>query len=178
MHRFFVSAAAAAILCGLSFSGAVAASQVAGPSRAVAPAIAGYTPRYLVTFFESNTSNPLARSATVVSVTNPNAVPCNVGVEWKYGHAGIAATATVAVAPGDTVELCSRSVPSAINTCDTNSNLTFNEGTAIISSVTGAQCAALQLSARTVYSASTTDLPISSFTDAKVVRWGLRNIGD
>lgn len=142
---------------------------------------AGITARYLVTYLKSNTSDPALRSATIVTVTNETITKnCTVAVEWKTGGISTACTTSLTLGPGKVADFCSRSVPSGITSCDITCapELTFNEGNAVVGSSTNeVGCDKIAVSARTVYTATTTDSPVSAITDAKIVKF-TGNIGD
>lgn len=156
-----------------------------GVSRTSAPAAfpAGTIARYRVTYFKSNTSDVNLRTASVISVTNhaPFGVNCTVAVDWKLGTGANACSTSVSVAPGATVDFCSRPVPAGVTTCNSTcpgAGLTAVEGNAAIASTNSTDCARIAVSARTYYTASTTDSPVSAITDAKIVRVGNGNTGD
>lgn len=138
-------------------------------------------PRYLVTYFKSNTSPVVLRTASIVSITNQSLVSCSVGVQWRAGGTLASCGATLAIPPGGQVDFCTRPIAFGTTICNSTcpgAGLTLHEGNAIVASSSTAACANIAISARTVYTTTTTDFPISAITDAKVVRFGTGNIGD
>lgn len=142
---------------------------------------AGTAARYRVTYFKSNTSTTALRTATIVTVTNQTVTKnCLVAVEWKVGGTFTTCTTSLTLAPGAVADFCSRSIPSGITSCNSTCSpeLTFDEGNATVgSSSTEAGCEKIAVSARTVYTATTDDAPVSAITDAKIVPLN-KNIGD
>jgi hypothetical protein len=171
--------AAAALACGM---GASAFAQDDTPTgRAVNPALpAGTVARYLVTYMKSNTATTALRTATIISVTNQSSSTCKVAVDWKVGGTSTACTTTLSLSPGSELDFCSRTIPDGITTCNAtcSPSLTFNEGNAVVGSSTTTGCEKIALSARTVYTSSTSDSPVNGITDAKIVKFGAGNIGD
>ncbi|MCI0736047.1 MAG: hypothetical protein L0Y50_07220 [Beijerinckiaceae bacterium] len=140
---------------------------------------AGTVARYRVTYFYSNTSANPPRSVSIVSITNQSAVTCRVAVDWKIGFGGVACATNLLLGAGNTADFCTRSIPVGITACNsTCPGLNFTEGSAIVASSTTTTCDRIAVSARTVYTGSTSDAAISAITDAKVVRFGFGNIGD
>lgn len=142
---------------------------------------AGTAARYRVTYANSQTRVAALRSASIVSITNQSTVTCRVAVDWNFGAGGIACSANLVITPGMTADFCTRPIPGAITSCNSTcpgAGLTFFEGNATVGSSTIAGCEKIAVSARTVYTASTTDSPVSAITDAKVVKIGSGNIGD
>jgi hypothetical protein len=136
--------------------------------------------RYLVTFLKSRTTDPL-RSATVVSVTNQAEKACQVSVEWARGFEPPAAcTTTVRLDPGTTTDLCSRTIPEPLTTCNgtCEPELTFHEGRAVVSSSTEKGCDRLGVSARVHYTTGDTDENLAAISDSKIVPFGKGNRGD
>lgn len=173
---------AAAVLSVLGSPAALAQDDTPIGRRAGPQALpAGITARYLVTYLKSNTSDTALRSATIVSVTNETITKnCTVAVEWKTGGTLTACTTSLTLAPGQVADFCSRSVPSGITSCNAicAPELIFNEGNAVVgSSTTEVGCDKIAVSARTVYTATTTDSPVSAIMDAKIVKL-TGNIGD
>ena len=141
----------------------------------------GTIARYRVTYFRSSTTTPALRSASVVSVTNHNSATCTVSIDWNFGAGGTVCTTTLAIAPGNQLDFCSRSIPGGTTVCNSTcpgAGLTAHEGSAIVGSSTTVGCDRIALSARTIYTSTTTDAPIDAITDAKVVRIGAGNSGD
>jgi hypothetical protein len=179
---------AAALTFGMPPFGAVAedraddAPSQAARSGQIAPNLlpAGTVARYRVTYFKSNTAVIALRSASIVSITNGNSGSCKVAVDWRTGGTVSSCTSSLVIGPGSTQDFCSRTIPGGITTCNAtcSPSLTFNEGSAVVGSATTTGCERIELSARTVYTASTTDSPVSAITDAKVVRYNFPNIGD
>jgi hypothetical protein len=161
---------------------AAAAPDEDGPTSLAGPQLpAGYTARYRVTYFSSQTGVAALRSASIVSVTNHNTATCAVAVDWKLGLGGVVCTTAINVAPGNTVDFCTRTLPAGVTSCNSTCaapGLTNAEGSAIVGSRTVTGCERIAVSARTVYTQTTTDSPVSAITDAKVVRIGLGNSGD
>jgi hypothetical protein len=142
---------------------------------------AGTVSRYVVTYFRSATVDPALRTASVVSITNENTSSCLVAVDWRFGvGASTACTISATLAPQTQLDFCSRTVPDGITTCNVtcSPSLTNNEGSARVGSATTTGCEKIAVSARTYYTGSTTDKPVSAITDAKVVRYGFGNSGD
>jgi hypothetical protein len=153
----------------------------AGASPQASPALpVGTTARYRVTFFKSNTTVTALRTASIVSITNGNTASCLAAVDWRTGGTATSCTSSLVIGPGSTLDFCSRTIPSGITTCNATCfpSLTFNEGSAVVGSATTLGCERIQLSARTVYTATTTDSPVSAITDANVVRFPFGNNGD
>ena len=179
--------AAAALTFGMPPSGALAEdpaddapSPAARFSQVVPILPAGTVARYRVTFFKSNTAVTALRTASIVSITNGNMGSCKVAVDWRTGGTVSSCTSSLVIGPGSTQDFCSRTIPSGITTCNAtcSPSLTFNEGSAVVGSATTPGCEKIELSARTVYTASTSDSPVSAITDANVVKYNQPNIGD
>jgi hypothetical protein len=180
--------AAAALTFGMPPSGALAQDPADDAPRSgqvapnfVAPILpAGTVARYRVTFFKSNTSVTALRTASIVSITNGNSGSCKVAVDWRTGGTASSCVTSLVIGPGSTQDFCSRTIPSGITTCNGTCfpSLTFNEGSAVVGSATTPGCEKIELSARTVYTASTSDSPVSAITDANVVKYNQPNIGD
>jgi hypothetical protein len=174
--------AAAALACGM---GATAFAQDDTPTRSsvtsVTPALpAGTVARYLVTYMKSNTATTALRTATIISVTNQSSSTCRVAVDWKVGGTSTVCTTTLSLSPRSELDFCSRTIPDGITTCNAtcSPSLTFKEGKAVVGSSTTTGCEKIALSARTVYTSSTSDSPVNGITDAKIVKFGAGNIGD
>lgn len=157
-----------------------------GPAKgtAVAPALpAGTVARYRITYAISTTSVTALRSVSIASITNQSPVTCTVAVDWRVGFGGVACSTSISLGPGSTADFCTRPIPGFLTTCNSTcpgaTGATF-EGNAIVGSSTTTGCQRIAVSARTVYTASTSDSPISAITDAKVVKigTGTGNIGD
>ena len=149
-------------------------------SEFAAPALpTGHVARYRVTYMKSNTAATALRTATVVSITNQSSVSCGTSVDFKVGSSTVCTT-SVTIAPGTTVDHCSRTIPSGITSCNAtcSPSLTFDEGHAIVGSSSTTGCEKIAVSARTYYTSSTSDSPVSAVTDAKVVKLGVGNAGD
>lgn len=181
----FILLAAAALTLGMGASDALAQDDAgAGQLSASPPQLpVGTVARYRVTFFKSTTTTAALRTASIVSATNANLTggpSCTVAVDWRTGGTSNACSTNIVIAPGATLDFCSRTIPTGITTCNStcSPSLTFNEGSAVIGSSTTTGCEKIALSARTVYTSSTTDSPVSAITDAKIVRWGFGNSGD
>jgi hypothetical protein len=136
-------------------------------------------PRYLVTYFNSQTASVGLRSASIVSITNQSSVSCRVFVDWKLEDGQLECGDELSIGPGVEVDFCTRAIPTAITKCNSicSPNLIFSEGYAIVGS-TKAGCKKIAVSSRTVYTAYPADIPVFGITDAKVVRSGSGNIGD
>jgi hypothetical protein len=174
---------AAALTFGLPASDALAQNRPdearPGPKQlSLLPS--GTVPRYLVTFFRSVTADPALRTASIVSITNQSPVDCQVAVDWKLGFGGVVCGTNLVIGPGVQADFCSRTVPDGITTCNStcSPSLVFDEGSAIVGSATTTGCGNIAVSARTYYTASTTDSPVSAITDPKVVKFGFGNSGD
>lgn len=153
--------------------------EAAGGRFAAQPALpAGTVARYRVTYFKSNTAAAALRTASIVSATNQSGVSCTIAVDWRTGGTVVSLTQSLVVAPGAQVDFCTRAIPSGITSCNATGALTFNEGNAVVGSSTTTTCERIAVSARTVYTGTTTDAPVSAITDAKIVRIGLGNNGD
>jgi hypothetical protein len=143
----------------------------------------GTTARFRVGWMKSRVSSP--RSATVVSVTNEGTGSCTVSVDWRKGFSvtgpgGVVCTTTFAgLERGQTADLCSRSVPSEVETCTTvcSPELTFDQGNAVVGSTATAACAKITVSARTYYFTDS-DTVISGITDPSIAKFGVGNVGD
>lgn len=145
------------------------------------PSVAGIpsTPRYLVTYMNSQTSNDAMRSATVVSVTNQSRLVNRVFVTFFKGFTDDSSPvgmAAFAIPPQFTVDFASRSLPGELTVTNAISNpeLTFDEGRAIVSSM----WPEIGVSARVYYTAGDADERLHTITDAKVVVYGAGNRGD
>jgi hypothetical protein len=138
----------------------------------------GTVPRYRATYFKSNTASSTLRTASIVSATNQSGITCLIAVDWRTGGTATSLSQSLSVGPRAQVDFCTRAIPSGITTCNATGALTFNEGNAVVGSSTTIGCERTAISARAVYTGSTTDAPVSAITDAKVVRIGLGNIGD
>jgi hypothetical protein len=142
------------------------------------PAIPG-TPRYLVTYMNSQTRNEAMRSATVVSITNQSRLTNRVWVSFFKGFtddSSSVATVGFAIPPQYTVDFASRSLPGELTVTNAvaNPELTFDEGRAVVSSM----WPEIGVSARVIYTAGDNDERLHAITDSKVVRYGNRNRGD
>lgn len=139
----------------------------------------GHLPRYRATFMKSNTLAPALRTATVVSITNQSSLSCSTSVDFRVGAASVCTT-IVTVPPGATVDHCSRVIPTGMTSCNAtcSPSLTAHEGHAVIGSTSIISCDNIVASARTYYTGSTTDAPVSAITDAKIVKFGTPNAGD
>jgi hypothetical protein len=144
---------------------------------------AGQVRRFLVTYMNSQRVAAI-RSATVVSVTNQSlTASCSISVDWFRGASAFNApvcTTNITVAPGRTVDHCSRPLPDAITACNATCNpaLTFDEGRAVISSTNAPECSRVASSARVYYTTGSGDSGVSAITDSKILRFGLPNTGD
>jgi hypothetical protein len=145
-----------------------------GPLLPIFPA----TPRYLVTYMNSQTADPV-RSATVVTVTNQSRDDCRVAVSYFPGLSNNSSPvcSTSFIIPADlTIDFCSRSLPGPITVCDSicSPDLTFDEGRAIVSST----CREIGVSARVYYTSGANDDEVAAISDSKIVLFGQGNIGD
>ncbi len=136
------------------------------------------TPRYLVTYMNSQTGGRI-RSATVVSVTNQSDKINRVFVSYLKGFSDNSSPVCVtafAIPPDFTVDFASRNLPSEITVCNSvcNSELVFDEGRAIVSSM----WPEIGVSSRVYYTAGDCDTELLSITDSKVVVFGKGNRGD
>jgi hypothetical protein len=137
------------------------------------------TPRYLVTYMNSQTQNDTMRSATVVSVTNQSSRTNRVIVTFYKGFSDDSSpdgTAAFSIPPQFTVDFASRSLPGELTVTNAvpNPELTFDEGRAVVSS----QFEAIGVSARVYYTAGDRDERLHAITDSKVVVYGKPNSGD
>jgi hypothetical protein len=136
------------------------------------------TPRYLVTYMNSQTAGRV-RSATVVSVTNQSDRMNRVFVSFFKGFTddsmpvGVAA---FAVPPQYTVDFSSRNLPGELTTCNAISKpeLVFDEGRAIVSSM----WPEIGVSSRVYYTSGERDESLLSITDSNIVVYGRHNQGD
>lgn len=145
------------------------------------PALPGIptTPRYLVTYMNSQTANSAMRSATVVSVTNQSRLTNRVFVTFFKGFSDDSApvgTAAFAIPPQYTVDFASRHLPGELTVTNAvpDPELTFDEGRAIVSSM----WPEIGVSARVYYTAGERDERLHAITDSKVVVYGEANRGD
>ncbi len=137
------------------------------------------TPRYLVTYMNSQTANDSMRSATVVSVTNQSKLINRVFVTFFKGFTDDSSPvgmAAFAIPPQFTVDFASRHLPGELTVTNAvpNPELTFDEGRAIVSSM----WPEIGVSARVYYTAGDTDERLHAITDGKVVVYGAGNSGD
>jgi hypothetical protein len=137
------------------------------------------TPRYLVTYMNSQTANNQMRSATVVSVTNQSRLINRVFVTFFKGFTDDSSpvgTAAFAIPPQFTVDFASRTLPSELTVTNAvpNPELTFDEGRAVVSSM----WPEIGVSARVYYTAGDRDERLNAITDSKVVVYGAANAGD
>jgi len=147
----------------------------------VLPAVPGIpsTPRYLVTYMNSQTGNSAMRSATVVSVTNQSKLINRVFVTFFKGFTDDSSpvgTAAFAIPPQFTVDFSSRNLPGELTVTNAvpSPELTFDEGRAVVSSM----WPEIGVSARVYYTAGDRDERLSAITDSKVVVYGAANHGD
>lgn len=136
------------------------------------------TPRYLVTYMNSQTRGRI-RSATVVSVTNQSNTINRVFVSFFKGLTSNTSPVCVcayAIPPDFTVDFCSRDLPTEITTCNCvcDPELHFDEGRAIVSSM----WPEIGVSSRVYYTAGSQDEELLAITDSKIVRFGRGNRGD
>ncbi len=176
-----------AALIALLVPSAVHAESADGSSgqETAAPGLApGTVARFRVGYMHSETGS-VPRSATVVTIVNEATVPCTVSVDWRKGFSatgigGVICTTTVTnLQRGQSAELCSRPVPSAVAVCNATCAppLTFDEGNAVVGSTSGAACAKISVSTRTYYfGASDTD--IVGITDPSITKFAVGTVGD
>jgi hypothetical protein len=136
------------------------------------------TPRYLVTYMNSQTGDRV-RSATVVTVTNQSPDACRVAVSYFKGFAPNSSpvcSTSFSIPPDVTVDFCSRNLPGAITVCNSTCSpeLTLDEGRAIVSST----CREIGVSGRVYYTSGDDDGEVSSISDSKIVAFGQGNRGD
>jgi hypothetical protein len=136
------------------------------------------TPRYLVTYMNSQTGGRI-RSATVVSVTNQSNLINRVFVSYFKGFTDNTSPVGVcafAIPPDFTVDFSSRNLPTEITTCNCvcNPELVFDEGRAIVSSM----WPEIGVSSRVYYTSGDGDSQILAITDSKIVAFGKGNSGD
>ena len=155
-------------------------------SDSISPAAevpAGQTGRYIVPFMNSQTTSGF-RSATVVTIHNNSAMTCSVSVDWFPGFSSsLACTTSILVAPGLTVDHCSRLLPTGVTSCNVicAPALTFTEGRARVASTAdaGGACANLAISARLYHlSGTTSDTGVNAVASLPVVRIGQGNSGN
>lgn len=137
------------------------------------------TPRYLVTYMNSQTANGAMRSATVVTVTNQSTLTNTVSVAFFRGFTDDSSpvgTATFAIPPQFTVDFASRQLPGELTVTNAvpTPELTFHEGRAIVSS----RWPDIGVSARVYYTAGDRDERLHAITDSKIVVYGDGNAGD
>ena len=145
----------------------------------------GQIRRYLVTYINSQVVSGQSRSASVVSVTNQGTASCGISVDWQAGlSTANSCTTSLVVAPGHTVDFCSRALPGTITTCNATCSpaLTVLEGKAFVASTASTtlnNCHRIGISARTYYSTSSlSDTFPAAITDANIVRVSSGNNGD
>lgn len=136
------------------------------------------TPRYLVTYMNSQTGSRV-RSATAVSVTNQTNTTCRVTVSYFKGltnDSSPVCSSQFSIPSRFTIDYCSRNLPTSVTTCNSTCNpeLTFDEGRAIVAST----CRDIGVSARVYYTSGDGDEAVEAITDSKIVRYGQRNNGD
>ena len=136
------------------------------------------TPRYLVTYMNSQTGGRI-RSATVVSVTNQSNQINRVFVSYFKGFTDNASPVGVtafAIPPDFTVDFSSRNLPTEITTCNSicSPELVFDEGRAIVSSM----WPEIGVSSRVYYTSGDKDDQILAITDSNIVVFGKSNHGD
>jgi hypothetical protein len=136
------------------------------------------TPRYLVTYMNSQTGGRI-RSATVVSVTNQSNLINRVFVSYFKGFTDNTSPVGVcafAIPPDFTVDFSSRNLPTEITTCNCicNPELVFDEGRAIVSSM----WPEIGVSSRVYYTSGDGDNQILAITDSNIVAFGKGNHGD
>lgn len=149
-----------------------------GELAQLTPTTVSGEPRYLVTYMKSNTSGRI-RSGTVVTVTNQSPNINRVFVFYYRGFAtnnNASCVGAMAIPPELTVDFCSRSLPSALTTCNVvcDPELNFHEGRIIISSM----FPEIGVSSRVYYTRGQEDEELLAITDSKVVRFGRGNRGD
>ena len=184
----FLWLVAAALTFEMSPSNAFAQDGVdqIGPSRLLSarlPDAAAAPFSYRVTYFNSQTGTTALRSASIISITNQSKESCTVDVQWLAGGGAVVCSTSLTVAAGVQLDFCTRPIPKGITVCNSicpGAGLTDHEGTAGVGAedLAGQFNCPIAVSARTVYTASTTDAPISAITDAKIVRSGGFNNGD
>jgi len=136
------------------------------------------TPRYLVTYMNSQTGGRI-RSATVVTVTNQSDKINRVFVSYFKGFSDNTSPVGVtafAIPPEFTVDFASRNLPTEITVCNSicNPELVFDEGRAIVSSM----WPEIGVSSRVYYTAGDRDTELVSITDSKIVVFEKGNRGD
>jgi hypothetical protein len=180
----FLFSMTTALTLGMGATDAVAQDRPldTGPAKetAQAPALPiGTVARYRVTYAISSTSVTALRSVSIVSITNQSPVTCTVAVDWRIGFGGVVCGTSFSLPAGFTADFCTRPIPGSLTTCNSTCPAPPSfEGNAFVGSSTTAGCEKIAVSARTVYTATTSDSPVSAITDAKVVKFGLGNIGD
>jgi hypothetical protein len=136
------------------------------------------TPRYLVTYMNSQTRGRI-RSATVVSVTNQSSLINRVFVSFFKGltdNTSPVCVCAYAIPPEFTIDFCSRDLPTEIANCNSvcDPELDFDEGRAIVSSM----WPEIGVSSRVYYTAGDRDSELLAITDSKIVAFGKGNNGD
>lgn len=136
-------------------------------------------PGYRVTYYRSSTEPPI-RSAAVVSVTNQSTGTCSVAVTWKNQAGANVCALNIAVPAEGHRDFCTRPIPGGTTLCDATCapNLNAHEGSAIVGFSSATDCQKIAVSARTIYTSTTTGSPVDAITDAKVVRMNAGNSGD
>jgi hypothetical protein len=140
------------------------------------------TPRYLVTYVRSRIpaqTDPVGRTATVVSIANQADASCFVSVEWfRSGPAGRTplCSTDLTLGVGGHGDLCSRNIHGAFLICDAicAPELTALEGVAVVWST----CEQIGVHARVFYLQGTNETNIAAISDSKVVFAGEGNLGD
>lgn len=133
---------------------------------------AALTRRALVTYFKSRIDPTSA--ATAVTVVNTSSRSCRVRVDWfRQSVPGVAACRTsLTLAPGEARDFCSREIRDSLTSCNATCEpeLEFLEGTAILSSTSGAACGNLAVDARVYYTAGEDfDGDLAAISNSQVV---------
>ena len=136
------------------------------------------TPRYTVAFAKTEMNSPI-RSATVVTVTNNSSIGCLVNVAWFGKSSAASACINGLVVPaGQTVNLCSRALPSEIADCASACTVSSADGRATVQSRLGEACGKIAVDARVYYTEGGSDNMLTAVTSSKVVKAGAANAGD
>ncbi|MEO1216654.1 MAG: hypothetical protein AAFY45_24235 [Bacteroidota bacterium] len=131
------------------------------------------TPRYLVTYMNSQTGGRI-RSSTVVSITNQSAFRNFVRVAFYWGLGNqVAGSCNYLIPPGYTIDFGSRQIPSEITSlnCISSPELNFHEGRVLVSS----SYPQIAVSSRVIYTEGDKDSQMLAITDSKVVTYGKGN---
>jgi hypothetical protein len=175
-HLTLSLSASAFLLASFGISGViVAAERDDGTPAAVASAKAGRVAniqRFVVPYFKSNTTSGF-RTAAVVTAVNNGGASCETRVAWFFGGGGLACQNTLIIGAGQSLDFCTRVIPSGVTTCNATCNpqLTFNEGKAVVFTAADAACSRVRIDPRTYYlTGTTTDTGVAAVSNTNVVQ--------